>query len=50
MWDVGDVNYVYNIIDNYNAKRKKNIIAFDDIIACINTTKRISSHNQRTIY
>ena len=37
---------VYNNINDYNTKRKRKIsIVFDDMIADIMTTKKISSHN-----
>ena len=42
---------VYKNIDDYNPNRKRKIlIAFDDMITDIMTNKKNSSHNQRTIY
>ena len=42
---------VDNDINDYNPKRNRNIlIVFDDMIADINTNKRLSNHCQITIY
>ena len=44
------MDYVYNNINDYSAKRsRKNLFLFDDMIADINTDKKISSsYRQRT--
>ena len=42
---------VYQNIDDYNpSKKRKILIAFDDMIADIMTNKNISSHNQRIVH
>ena len=42
---------VYDNIHDYNSSRKRKIlIAFDDMIADIMSNKKNSSHNQRIVY
>ena len=42
---------VYQNINDYNPIRKrKKLIVFDDMISDIMTKKKISSHNQKTVY
>ena len=45
------IDDIHENIDDYNPNRKRKILnVFDDMIADIITNKKISSHNQRTIY